>query len=282
LEAIEMTDAEMNSLTEAIYKRHGVDFTCYEPKSLKRRLSRVLHVYKLSSSAELWMKILREPSFIHEMINELTVGLTSMFRDPTLWKHLRDKILPEFKNKPQLKIWHAGCSTGEELYTMGIVLEDTGLLQKASSLASDINTKFMDEAKEGKYHKIKTVDYEQKFKEYNPHGTFQRYYTTNGNETHFDKKYIKHVDFKSHNLVTEKMNQKFDIIFCRNVMIYFDHATKIKLLNQFHECLNPGGYFIIGFFDSIMPLIDKEMYSFENLDLRIFRKPVSKFVPQAY
>lgn len=278
-EAKEMTDEEMNSLTDAIFKRHGVDFTCYEPKSLKRRFSRILHLYKLGSSVELWMKILKEPSFIHEMINELTVGLTSMFRDPSLWVHLKKEILPSLASKPEIKIWHAGCSTGEELYTMGIVLEDAGLLHKAKSLATDINSKFIDEAKAGRYHKIKLVDYEQKFKEYNPLCHFQKYYHTEVNEGVMDAKYIKHVNFRLHNLVTETMQQQFDIIFCRNVMIYFDQATKIKLLKQFHQSLRPGGHFIIGYFDSIMSLIDKDMYTYENLDLRIFRKPLTQSSP---
>jgi chemotaxis protein methyltransferase CheR len=272
VETVEITDAEMRSITDAIYKRHGVDFMCYEPKSLKRRFTRILHLYKLTSSAELWMKVLREPTFIHEMVNEITVGLTSMFRDPELWKWLYKELIQNFATRRDIKIWHAGCSTGEEIYTMGIVLKEAGLLGRAQALATDINTDAMATAQKGVYHKIKTVEYAQKYSGYHKGGDFSKYYTNQDMHVTMHKELINHVQFQPHNLVTEPMNRKFDIIFCRNVMIYFDQQTKVKLLKQFHACLNPGGLLIIGFFDSIVPLIDKGMFNYNEIDLRVFRK----------
>jgi chemotaxis protein methyltransferase CheR len=270
---LEITDAEMRSITDALFKRHGVDFMCYEPKSLKRRFTRLLHIYKLKSSAELWMKVLREPGFIHVMINEITVGLTSMFRDPELWKWMARELPARFGAHREIKIWHAGCSTGEELYTMGIVLKETGLLPKAKALATDINSDALATAKKGQYHKVKIVDYATKYQQYKPSGNLASYYT-HQDEMHLqmDTALVKHVDFQLHNLVTQPMQKKFDLIFCRNVMIYFDQVTKVKLLKQFHGCLNPGGLLIIGFFDSIVPLIDKGMFNYDDIDLRVFRK----------
>jgi len=278
VEITDLSDAEIDSLTDAIFKRHGIDFTGYEMKSLKRRVLRILHLHKLSSIHELWAKILKEKDFVHEVVNEISVGLTSMFRDPELWVHLKERILPSLATKPGINIWHAGCSSGEEIYTMAIVLKEIGLLSKAKALATDINSDALKTAKEGSFHKIKMIEYTNHYDKYNPKGKFSDYYKVEDSYAHMFLTLNQHVTFNQHNLITQPMPKKFDIIFCRNVMIYFDQPTKEKLLQQFHQALNPGGYFIIGFFDSVVSLIDKNMFAFEHPNLRIYRKMTEKMV----
>jgi chemotaxis protein methyltransferase CheR len=155
---------------------------------------------------------------------------------------------------------------------MGIVLEDLNLTMQASALATDLNHGALKWAKEGKYSKQVADEYVRNFKEYNPVKRFESYYTANGDTVHFHPELIRHVQFRNHNLVMEKMDQKFDLILCRNVMIYFDVTTKKRLLEQFYDCLNPGGYFIIGFYDALVPLIDEEKFEFFDLNAKIFRK----------
>lgn len=281
MDIADLSDEEVKALTEAIYKRYGLDFTGYELKSLKRRILRILHMYKLESSHELWQKVLREKEFIQVMINEISVGLTSMFRDPELWVYLREVLLPSLANRPAIRIWHAGCSSGEEIYTMAIVLKEAGLLSKAKALATDINSEALEASALGEYHKIKMIEYGRNYAHYQPKKGFNEYFSPS--DTHFvAKPYLRaHVKFAMHNLVTDPIQGKYDIIFCRNVMIYFDQATKERLLQDFHQALYPGGYFIIGFFDSIVSLIDKEKFSFENPGLRVYKKVASKMIEVA-
>ncbi len=276
---ISISDEELNALTHAILKRYGVDFTCYEPKSLKRRVIRCISVFKLKSIHELWVKMLRDSNFIHNFMNEVSVGLTAMFRDPVLWRALRDRVLPDLAHKEVINIWHAGCSTGEEVYTMGIVLEEAGLLHKAKALATDMNLDAIETAKEGKYHKLKLTEYANNYAAYRPFSDFHKYYQK-ADDDHgiLDPNLIRHVTFDFHNLITQKMDQQFDIIFCRNVMIYFDAIAKARLIEQFHQSLNPSGYFIIGFYDALHSMMDKAKFESYDVDAKIFYKhcPVSE------
>lgn len=269
---LELTDEELNSLNRAILTRYGIDFTSYESASFKRRVARAISVFKLESVHGLWVKLLKDRDFIYPFIDELTVGLTAMFRDPILWSTLKKSVLRPYQEQDILNIWHAGCSTGEEVFTMGIVLNELNLTDKTKALATDLNQSAVKFAKEGRYRKQIIDEYLQNFKQYNPVKRFESYYALDGETAHFDTNLIRHVQFENHNLLMEKMHQKFDIIFCRNVMIYFDTTTKLRLLEQFHECLNPGGYFIIGFYDALVPLINEEKFEFYDLNAKIFRK----------
>src|SRR6478609_625318 len=123
----DVSEEEMNSLTQSILTRYGIDFTCYEPKSLRRRILRVMSLYDLPSAHALWVKMLHEPEFVKLFMSEVSVGMTSMFRDPELWVALKRKLMIEFRNRPSLRFWHAGCSTGEEVYTMGVLLQEIKL-----------------------------------------------------------------------------------------------------------------------------------------------------------
>ena len=141
-----ISDEELKSLTDAIQKRHGIDFTCYEPKSLTRRILRALHVFKMNSVHELWIRLLREHGFIYMFMDEISVGLTSMFRDPVLWRKLRAMLQDTYATKKNLSIWHAGCSSGEEVYTMGIVLRESKYSGIYSARATDISMQAMENA----------------------------------------------------------------------------------------------------------------------------------------
>jgi len=262
----------LNSLTQSILTRYGIDFTCYEPKSLKRRIIRALNLFDFKSVHELWVKLLRDAKFIHSLTNEISVGMTSMFRDPILWKNLRKRISATHRHSPALNIWHAGCSTGEEVYTMGIILKEIHLAGIAKAHCSDINQAAMAEAQGGVYHKIKMIENEANYKEYNVFGDFSKYYVPDGKHVQMSAELISHASFHYHNLITDPFPKGFDIILCRNVMIYFDNAAKIKLLNKFYESLAPGGLFIIGFFDTMGHLMDNHKFELVDEEAKIFKK----------
>ncbi|MDO1446696.1 protein-glutamate O-methyltransferase CheR [Rhodocytophaga aerolata] len=269
---VDITDDELQSLIRVILTRYGIDFTSYETGSLKRRIARAITVFNVESVVELWNKLLKERDFIYPFIDELTVGMTAMFRDPVLWSTLKNSVLNQFSQQENIHIWHAGCSTGEEVYTMGIVLSDMQLQHKTSALATDLNQTFIRQAQEGKYHLSVLEDYARNFTVYQTIHPFHHYYTLQEDAFCMNRSLTAHVQFKNHNLVMEKMDHKFDIIFCRNVMIYFDSKAKTKLLEQFHQNLKEGGYLIIGFYDALMPFIDTQKFAIYDLNAKIFRK----------
>ena len=272
-DSIIVTDEEVTSLSQSILTRYGIDFTCYEPKSLKRRVVRLLLMNHYVSIHELWTRMLRDPLFIRTFMNEISVGMTSMFRDPFFWKHLQRVLTKSFSQSKNLSIWHAGCSTGEEVYSLGILLSETGLAQKAVAFASDINRDALEIAKNGEYHKLRMIENEQNYREYNAYSDFAKYYIPlDGKHVKMDAQLTRHVTFNYHNLITDPFMVKYDLILCRNVMIYFDTDAKQKLLRKFYDALNPGGYFIIGFYDTMLSLMDQDLYKAVDLDAKIFQK----------
>lgn len=272
IDTVIISDEELKSLTNAIQQRHGIDFGCYEPKSLKRRVVRALHIFKLNSIHELWIRILKEHAFIYPFMDEISVGLTAMFRDPILWRTLRDLLNENFLNKRSISIWHAGCSSGEEVYTMGIVLRELQSRVTCRAWATDISNQAIATAKKGEYNSMKMEEYERNFKEFSPAGTLRKYFSEKEGVVNMDTTLINHVDFEHHNLITGKYEKKFDIIFCRNVMIYFDNEAKRKLFEKFHASLNPNGLLIIGFYDAVLPMISPDKFSVLNIDAKIFQK----------
>ncbi|MCZ8216148.1 MAG: hypothetical protein O9262_07910, partial [Cyclobacteriaceae bacterium] len=215
LESISISDEELKSLTDAIQQRHGIDFSCYEPKSLKRRVIRSLHIFKLNAVHELWIRILKDRSFIYPFMDEISVGLTAMFRDPVLWKKMHSLLNENFAAKSNLSIWHAGCSTGEEVYTMGIVLRESNFKKHIEARATDISNQAMNIARSGEYHSLKMIEYDKNYQAFNPLSTLKKYYTITNDTAVFDTSLIKHVNFEYHNLITDPFARKYDIILCR-------------------------------------------------------------------
>ena len=275
MESVELSVEEMKSLAQSILTRYGVDFTCYEPKSLRRRVSRIMNLYEFRSAHELWTRILRDPQFVKEFMSEVSVGMTSMFRDAELWTALKRKMMIEFKRTESLNIWHAGCSTGEEVYSLGVLLHEQNLRSRASAIATDFNEHAITEARLGIYHKLKMIENAAAYKKVTSYRDLATYYEeVDGNHVKMNGQLVSHVDFRCHNLITDAFPGGFDLIFCRNVMIYFDVPTKRRLLEQFYHALNPGGYFIIGFFDAVTNLVDNEKLEFADPVARIFRRPL--------
>jgi chemotaxis protein methyltransferase CheR len=268
----EVSDEEINSLTHSIRVRHGIDFTCYEIKSLKRRVIRIMGMYDMLSTHDLWVKFLRERDFVQTFMNEISVGMTSMFRDPVLWQNLKQRIKIKDVSEP-LHIWHSGCSTGEEVYTMSIILRELNQHRTVKAICTDINSAAIDIAKAGVYHKIKMIENEANYKSYNPFGDFTKYYTVaDAKHVQMDLSLLDHATFHYQNLITDTFPKDLDIIFCRNVMIYFDTGAKQKLIDKFCDALKPGGFLIIGFFDTMGQIIESNRFTLLDEPAKIFQK----------
>ncbi|OFY95417.1 MAG: hypothetical protein A3K10_13705 [Bacteroidetes bacterium RIFCSPLOWO2_12_FULL_31_6] len=270
---IEISDEELNSLTNAIKNRYALDFTNYEPKSLKRGFARLIMRKKMGSVLGLWSKILKDREFFLGCIDDLTVNLTELFRNPEIWIQLKNEVLPTYKNNINLKMWHAGCSSGEEVYTTAIVLKELDILKKTKTLATDLSSTILAQAIEGKYPIILMNKYKSSFSNYLSKANFNDSFLFDDHYARVKDDLKKHIDFKQHNLAQDGMDQTFDIIFCRNVMIYFDDKLKMKVLNLFYENLKNDGYFIIGYYD-MLPEASKELFKPFDSKTRIYKKIV--------
>lgn len=267
----EISDEELQSLTIAVKTRYGIDFTNYETKSLKRGIARLITKYNLGSLIGLWSKIIKDREFFMSCIDDLLVNLTEMFRNPEIWIKIKEDLLEQLKFNPSIKIWHAGCSTGEEIYTMGIVLSHSKLYHKSDITATDLSSQAMAKAMQGIYPQMLWKKYLSSFKQYFPNGKSEDYFSLIGEEIKINDSLKKNIKFQRHNLVQDKMPKSFNIIFCRNVMIYFDEVLKMKVLKLFHSCLEPGGFLIIGYYD-MLPEAYKELFTLYDATTRIYKK----------
>lgn len=255
---------------QAINNRYGLDFTHYERTSLKRGIVRLMMKHNMESIIELWSKVLKDSEFFQNAIDDLLVNLTELFRNPDVWIKIRDKIIPEM-SKNSLKIWHAGCSTGEEVYTMNIVLETVGMLNGTWLTATDLSRTALNKAKKGAYSHITLKQYLVPFLKSFPYKRMEDYFDFYEKHASIKPKYQQNVTFKRHNLVTDTMVDSFDIIFCRNVMIYFDDTLKSRVLDLLHSSLKEDGFLVIGYYD-IMPEYGKTKFSIYDVKTRIYKK----------
>lgn len=266
-----ISDEELFSLTTAIKKRYGIDFTSYESKSLKRGFARLVMKNQWDSILPLWSKIMSDKEFFKGCIDELTVNLTELFRNPEIWIKMKSDILPQYRRNGNIKMWHAGCSSGEEVYSMAIVLKSLKMLSKAESLGTDLSTKILEQAKNGKYSNILTKKYIASFSKFLPDGDLNDSFEYGEHALSVKPELKRHVTYKKHNLVQDGMDQKFDLIFCRNVMIYFDDGLKIKVLKKFYESLKDDGFFVIGYYD-MLPIASKSFFKVYDTKTRIYKK----------
>lgn len=269
-----ISEEELNALMVAIKNRYGLDFTNYEKGSLKRGIVRLMSKHHMDSLIELWSRVLKDQAFFANAIDDLLVNLTELFRNPAVWIKLRDDILDQYRSVNQLNVWHAGCSTGEEVYTMSIVLEEKGLLHRTRVLATDLSSRALVKARKGDYPRQLMNQYLNPLIKYFPYSRMQDYFQFEKSHATIKPRYKENVRFERHNLVTDPMHERFEIIFCRNVMIYFDDKLKTKVLDLLFQALKPGGYLIIGYYD-IMPDYGKAMFKVKDLQTRIYQKPLS-------
>jgi chemotaxis protein methyltransferase CheR len=267
-----ITTEELQAINRAILLRYGMDFSNYEPQSLKRRMGRALQKFEIESVFDLWKIILKDNEFIFKLIDEITVGLTELFRNPTLWTFLREEFDTKYASAPSLNIWHAGCSTGEEVYTMSIVLYEIGLLPKAKLWATDLSGQAIRTAEEGTFAEEMFASYSKNYQNYAPDKDLKQYFYKQS-EQHWQvfKIFKNNISFETHNLAKDEVIGKFDVIFCRNVMIYFDETLKMKVLEKFYHVLADDGYFIIGYYDALPDGYENLFEGFDSAN-KIFKK----------
>lgn len=269
--------ADLKRIAGVIKTNHGYDFHNYATSSFKRRVLRVLDIKKLSVDG-LLQKIESQPQFMQELLGELTVNVTEMFRDPGFWVILRDKIIPMvIRNRKTLKIWHAGCSSGEEVYSMAILLHAMHITTNVSILATDLDPKVIERAKTGTFP-IKHLEVNEKnYSKLNTGNPLSTWFRSVKGTAFLDPRLMKNITFRQHDLVTGDLPaghdiNSFDIVLCRNVMIYFNQSLQNDVLTKLHRALIMNGFLSIGQKESLTwcDVANKfEIYSSEE---KIYRK----------
>ena len=242
----EIEKIEMDMLLEAVYLYYGYDFRNYASSFLLRRVLHCVHNENLLSISALQEKILRNPEMMKRLFATLSINVTEMFRDPTFFQSFRKNVIPIVREYPDIRIWHVGCATGEEVYSMAILLYEEGVYEKAKIYATDINTKALDQAKKGAYSIAHMQQYTKNYFEAGGRRAFSEYYKVVGEQVIFQPFLQKNIVFAEHNLVTDSSFNEFDIIICRNVLIYFNRSLQNNVHQLLYESLSVSGFLGLG------------------------------------
>ncbi len=239
-------DDEIELIINDVLELYGYDFSQYSRASLKRRINRLCIIDKFTSFAELRYKIKSNKSYIKRFVEEVTVNVTEMFRDPLFYKMLRTEILPQLGTYPHIRIWHAGCSSGEEVYSMAILLKEANLFDKSLIYATDINPSVIEKASKGMFPLNQMKQYSENYIQSGGIHDFSNYYSANHNYAVFNEELSSKMIFALHNLVSDGSFNEFQLILCRNVLIYFDKDLQNHVFTLFNNSMEDLGYLALG------------------------------------
>ena len=270
--AIEPLDVEARLLVEAILVRYHYDFRHYSFVSVKRRLANALSRFGFSSISELQGQVLRDPALFSQLLDYLTVQVSDMFRDPDYYRALREDVLPVLATYPSFKVWVAGCSQGEEAYSIAILLREAGLLSRALIYATDINARALDQARMGVYSAERVEGFAANHARSGATVPFSRYYTAAYGKAVLDKTLRQQIVFADHSLSTDSVFAEVQLVSCRNVLIYFDRQLQDRAVGLFADALAPRGFLGIGSRESLR--FSGQAGRFEDVrrDQRLYRK----------
>lgn len=243
---LELTDEQIGDLLMDVMEEYGYDFNEYAYSSLKRRLNRLYTLDKFPHFEAFHEKVMQDAVYFQHFVEELTVNVTEMFRDPVFFQRLREEVLPELARHPFIRIWHAGCSTGEEVYSMAILLKEAGLLQRSLLYATDINPAVLEVLKKGIYPLRYMKQYSENYIQSGGTQDFSRYYTAKYDWAKLDEGLQKRMVVSPHNLVSDSSFNEFQLIICRNVLIYFSKKLQNKALQLIDNSLEPAGFIALG------------------------------------
>ena len=263
---------EIDLLLEAIRRRYGYDFRHYSHASIKRRLEYARVEAKLSRFTELLDRLLHDETFFDHFLKHMSITVTEMFRDPPFYQAVREKLIPILKTFPFVKIWHAGCATGEEVYSMAILLQEENFLDRARIYATDFNKHSLDAAEKGVYPADRMKTYLANYKASGGSQDFSDYCSTGYGHAKI-KDFLKElITFSYHNLVTDGVFGEMNVIFCRNVLIYFDKTLQEQVLTLFTNSLRHGGFLCLGNKETLNFFSMNKLYETVEPRQKIYKK----------
>mgnify|MGYP001603880649 CR=1 FL=1 len=266
-----LTSAQLHELIDLINKVHGFDFSEYSKASLKRRLIRILQFKKLGFY-DLKHTLVNDPLFFQDFLEEITVNVTEMFRDPVFYKAVNNQALPYLSSYPDIKVWSAGCSTGEEVYSLAILLNEAGLRKKSFIYGTDINTEVLKDARLGIYSLRKIKSYAENYHLAGLPGSITDHFTMMYDAAAIHSELKQNTLFSVHNLVSDTIFNEFQLISCRNVFIYFESELQEKVLELFYRSLCPLGFLCLGTKETIRSDFFKKRFKVINSKENIYQK----------
>ncbi len=269
---IQIEDIEIRLLLEAIYQLYGYDFRAYSRASMRRRVMHRLTMSGFPSVMQMTERVLRDRQFFVTLLNDLTVNVTEMYRDPEFYRAFREEVIPVLKTFPFIKIWHAGCSTGEEIYSMAILLEEEVVYDRAMLYATDIDKNVLVAAKKGIYPIDAFKQYTENYRRAGGRKSLSEYATARYDSVIMEQRLKRNIVFADHDLATDQVFGEMHVILCRNVLIYFDRPLQERVIRLFDDSLDLGGFLCLGTKESLRFSGNEDAFDVINKSLRIFRK----------
>lgn len=271
----ELENLEIRLLIEAINEVYDYDFSQYAMASFHRRILQFVKNSKLESISHLLAYILHDRSTFASLLNSISVTTSEMFRDPTIFKFIRESIIPYLKTFPHIRIWHAACANGEEVISLAILLKEEGIYDRCSIYATDFNEKALKNAQKGIYPIKALKEYSQNYHKSGGKATLSNYYHAKYDFAMFDKSLLKNVTFSNHNLISDSVFIEPQFILCRNAMIYFNRNLQNRVLTLFDDSLVNGGILCLGSKESLQFSSIEKSYKSLNNNYKIYRKDVN-------
>lgn len=268
---------EIQLLLEAIYIKYGYDFREYSLTHTKRRLEYRRAIEGMKNYSEMQHKVIHEQNFFEQLLLDLSINVTEMFRDPWFYQKIREIVFPHLRTYPFIKVWHAGCSAGQEVYSMGIILEEESMKERAQVYATDFNESILEQAKKGIYPMDLVRQYTANYQASNGCASFSDYYTADYDHVIMKNSLKEKVLFTPHNLATDGVFGEMHIIFCRNVLIYFNRELQNRVFNLFYDSLIPGGFLCLGSKESLRFADIADKFELVSEREKIYRKKRGRF-----
>ena len=270
--AVEVEALEVDLVLEGIYRSYGLDFRNYARESIRRRLLRRAQGEGVASISALQERVLHDPRCMARLLDDLSVNVTSMFRDPAFYRVFRARVVPQLATYPFIRIWSAGCSTGEEPYSIAILMREAGLYDRTRIYATDMNVDGLEQARAGEFRIEKMKEYTANYIAAGGTRSFSEYYTAGSGSVRFDRSLADNMVFARHNLVTDRSFNEFNVILCRNVLIYFGPTLQDEVNRLLHESLSTLGVLGLGRKESLKSTALERRY--ERLDPveRLYRR----------
>lgn len=272
MELAELEDLEIQLLLEGVHRYYGFDFRNYAIASIKRRIRDLIQTDKLPSISRLQEKILHEPAYLKRFLLNLSVNVTSMFRDPSFYLAFKTQVVPLLRTYPIIRIWHAGCATGEEVYSMAILLWEEGIYHRCRIYATDINETALHQARVGIYPLQQMQEYASLYQQAGGKQKLSEYYAISYSSAVVHSFLKQNIVFATHNLVTDASFNEFNVILCRNVLIYFNAELQTRVHRLFHDSLRSFGILGLGQQETLKFSPDRECYEPVEPQARLYRR----------
>lgn len=268
----ELFDLELKLLLEAIYQRYHYDFRQYALSSLRRRVRHAMSRFNCDHISDLQRRLVHEPELFAQAMQFFTIQVSEMFRDPDYFKALREQALPVLRTYPSIKVWVAGCSTGEEVWSLAIMLREEGLLDRTLLYATDINSDALSLAEGGIFPIDRMALFSQNYLKAGGSASLSDYYTTAYNGAAFDRSLKRNIVFADHSLATDEVFSEVHLVSCRNVLIYFNRALQDRAVGLFHEALVHRGFLGLGSKESLQFGAHADDFEVSVREQRLYRK----------